>query len=216
MPTRQQATMHRSFWPVPWLCEVLDISRPRSIPERYAPSCGSLLIPKVALPAAALGRFRLSKFNGDMSASRLKSPNSGQSAPGLHRCPNADLRDLGRGLISAQPQPDWGELGHREEVWPAAAFWNRHSATLRQNPAAPKRDVRCHAFCWLGSRSAPAKRRRPHRDVHPPSNISALPVISDAASEARNTAAAATSSTRPTRPSGIFDSTSVRNAGSRK
>src|SRR5579859_1164158 len=51
-----------------------------------------------------------------------------------------------------------------------------------------------------------------HSAVQPPSRISAEPVISDEASEARNTMAPVSSSSWPSRPSFIFDSTSSRNA----
>ncbi len=48
--------------------------------------------------------------------------------------------------------------------------------------------------------------------VQPPSSTSAEPVISDEASEARNTMAPLSSSSWPSRPSLILDSTSSRNA----
>src|SRR5579862_536276 len=54
--------------------------------------------------------------------------------------------------------------------------------------------------------------RHDHSAVQPPSSTSAEPVISDEASEARNTMAPVSSSSWPRRPSLIFDSTSSRNA----
>src|SRR6185312_3641788 len=51
-----------------------------------------------------------------------------------------------------------------------------------------------------------------HSAVQPPSKTSAEPVISDDASEARNTMAPVSSSSWPRRPSLILPSTSSRNA----
>src|SRR5262249_41661786 len=53
---------------------------------------------------------------------------------------------------------------------------------------------------------------QPYSAVQPPSITIAEPVISEDASEARNTIAPVSSSSWPSRPSLIFDSTSSRNA----
>src|SRR5579864_3675654 len=53
---------------------------------------------------------------------------------------------------------------------------------------------------------------RRHSAVQPPSSTSAEPVISEEASEARNTIAPVISSSWPRRPSLILESTSSRNA----
>src|SRR5579864_8444821 len=53
---------------------------------------------------------------------------------------------------------------------------------------------------------------RHHSAVQPPSSTSAEPVISDDASEARNTMAPVSSPSWPRRPSLILDRTSSRNA----
>jgi tripartite-type tricarboxylate transporter receptor subunit TctC len=103
------------------------------------------------------------------------------------------LKDAGTEAVGSTPQQ-------------LDAFNRDQLALYRRIVADPRLKLNLAIACFL------CPSRNTHSAVQPPSSTSAEPVISDEASEARNTMAPVNSSSWPRRPSLILPSTSSRNA----
>jgi tripartite-type tricarboxylate transporter receptor subunit TctC len=96
--------------------------------------------------------------------------------------------------------------GGRLDAATARRVQPRSARALSPDRRGPETETQFAIACFL------CPSRNAHSAVQPPSSTSAEPVISDEASEARNTIAPVNSSSWPRRPSLILPSTSSRNA----